>query len=109
MKTTTLRPGKPPRTGGLRTLWRSLGYLLRYWPFVTGAYLSLLCIDAFAMVNPQLIRLIVDRGIGGKDPALLGLLVLALLGLTLVKGVLNFLQGRWVETASPGGGLRPAQ
>lgn len=93
---------KPARTGGLRTLWRCLGYLGRYWPLVAGAYLSMLCIDAFAMVNPQLIRLIVDRGIGGRDPRLLGLLVLALLGLTLGKGVLNFLQGRWVETASQG-------
>jgi len=102
MKSPAPRPEKPARTGGLRTLWRCLRYLARYWPIAAGAYLSMLCIDAFAMVSPQLIRLIVDRGIGGKDPGLLGLLVLSLLGLTVVKGVLNFLQGRWVETASQG-------
>ena len=66
------------------------------------AYLFLFATDALVMVNPQIIRLIIDRGIAGRHFYLLAELVLGLLGLTLVKGVLTFFQGRWLEQASQG-------
>jgi ATP-binding cassette subfamily B protein len=65
-----------------------------------AAYLALVGINALALAIPQFIRGIVDRGIGGKDTQLLFGSVAALLGLTLVKGVLTFWQGRWTEQAS---------
>jgi len=83
-------------------LWRCFHYLRPYWRQTAGAYLALLGITALALTIPQFIRWIVDRGIRGGDLHLLGWAVLALLGLTLVKGVLTFLQGRWTETASQG-------
>jgi ATP-binding cassette subfamily B protein len=65
-----------------------------------GAYLALLVINTLALIIPQFIRWIVDRGIRDQDSRLLGWAVLALLGLTLVKGGLSFVQGRWTEIAS---------
>lgn len=52
------------------------------------------------MLTPQFIRWIIDTGIDGKQPQVLTWSVLALLGLTLVKGILNYLQGILSETAS---------
>jgi ATP-binding cassette subfamily B protein len=59
-----------------------------------------LAITGLALIIPQIIRWIVDRGIRGGETDLLGRSVLALLGLTMLKGVLAFLQGRWTEIAS---------
>ena len=79
---------------------RCFGYLRPHWPRTIGAYLALLGINALVLTIPQFIRWIVDQGIGGKDTFLLGWSVLALLGLTVVKGGLTFLQGQWTETIS---------
>lgn len=81
-------------------LWRSFGYLRKYWKPTAGAYLTLIGINALSLAIPQFIRWIVDQGIGGHDLQLLVWSVLALLGLTLVKGILTFFQGRWTEAAS---------
>lgn len=88
--------------GGGRILWRCLSLMRPYWPLTAGAYLTLLGITALNLVIPQFIRWIVDQGIGRQDIRLLGWSVLALLGLTLVKGLLALLQGRWTEAASQG-------
>jgi ATP-binding cassette subfamily B protein len=83
-------------------LLRCFGYLRPYWRLTVSAYLILLAINALALSIPQFIRWIVDQGIGGRDADLLTRSVLALLGLTLLKGILSFVQGRWTETASQG-------
>jgi ATP-binding cassette subfamily B protein len=83
-------------------LWRCFGYLRPYWRLTIGAYLTLLGVAGLSLVIPQLIRWIVDQGIGSRDVRLLGEAVLTLLGLTLARGVLLLVQGRWTETASQG-------
>jgi ABC-type multidrug transport system fused ATPase/permease subunit len=83
-------------------LLRCFGYLRPYWRRTTGAYLIVLVVNALALSIPQFIRWIVDQGIGGQDVGLLTRAVLTLLGLTLLKGVLSFVQGRWTEIASQG-------
>ena len=93
-------PLSPPEPGAGRIILRCLGYLRPYWQWTLGAYLALLGINALAVTIPQFVRWIVDWGIRGQDLRLLGGSVLGLLGLTLVKGGLTFLQGRWTETAS---------
>lgn len=86
------------------SLWRLLlrvyGYLRPYWKNTAGAYLSLLGILALSASIPQFIRWIIDTGIEKNQPQVLTWSVLALLGLTLVKGVLNYFQGILSETAS---------
>jgi ABC-type multidrug transport system fused ATPase/permease subunit len=88
------------RLNNERILLRCFKYLRPYWRLTVGAYLIVLGINILAIIVPQLIRWSVDQGIGGRDAALLGRSLLVLLGLTLLKGVLSFVQGRWTEIAS---------
>ena len=83
-----------------RLLFRVYGYLKPYWKLTAGAYLSLLGILALSASIPQFIRWIIDTGIEKNQPVVLTWSVLALLGLTLVKGILNYYQGILSETAS---------
>ncbi len=95
--TTSTEPDQP-RTLGI--LWRCYGYLRPYWRLTLGAYLAALCITGMNMLIPQLTRWIIDHGIRDQNLDVLRWSVLALLGLTLIKGVLSFSQGRWSEMAS---------
>lgn len=92
----------PLKAADRHILTRCLSYLRPYWRLTGGAYLLLLIITGLSLIIPQLIRSTVDRGIRGQDVAALGLSALAILGVTLLKGVLTFLQGRWTEIASQG-------
>jgi len=94
------KPASQP--GSRRILLRCYGYLRPYWRLTAGAYLLLLAITGLALFIPQVVRWIVDEGIEAGDVALLAQSVLVLLGLTFVKGVLAFFQGRWIEIASQG-------
>ncbi|MGQ9631516.1 MAG: ABC transporter ATP-binding protein [bacterium] len=89
-------------SGAGRILWRCYSYLRPYWRWIVAAYLALLTVTGLSVTIPQLIRLIVDQGIRGKDTRLMAWSVLALIGLTLAKGGLSFVQGRWVEMSSQG-------
>jgi ATP-binding cassette subfamily B protein len=89
--------GEPHRLG---ILWRCYGYLRRYWYLTLGAYLTTLGITGLNMITPQLTRWIIDHGIREQNLLMLRWSVLGLLGLTLVKGMFGFFQGRWSEVAS---------
>jgi ATP-binding cassette, subfamily B, multidrug efflux pump len=65
-----------------------------------GAYLALLGGSLLSITIPQFIRWIIDVGIRQGQTNLLIAAALGLLGLTLVKGVMAFLEGRWSEVAS---------
>ncbi|MBN2469858.1 MAG: ABC transporter ATP-binding protein [Anaerolineae bacterium] len=93
------RQADVPRPGG-STLLRSIGYLRPYWRLTAGAYGVAVIINVLAIGIPQFIRWIVDEGIAGGQAALLGQAIFLLLGLTLFKGVLAYLEGRWTEVAS---------
>ena len=81
-------------------LLRAFGYLRPYWHYVAGGYVLLMIVNGLVMLNPQFIRWIVDRGIGEQDLDFLHWSVLALLGLTVLRGVLGFFQGKWIEQGS---------
>lgn len=84
----------------LSVLWRVYGYLRPYWKQTLGAYVSLLVVLGLNMLIPQFIRWIIDTGVEGNRPDVLTWSVLGLLGLTLIKGVLNYFQGVQSEIAS---------
>ncbi len=88
------------RPSQFNILWRSLGYLRPHWKFVTGVYATMVLIALIAMVNPQLIRWIIDKGIGTGSGSILPLAVGGLLVLVLIKGVFTYFEGLWTETAS---------
>jgi ABC-type multidrug transport system fused ATPase/permease subunit len=83
-----------------KLLWRVYGYLRPYWQLTAGTYLSLLGTLGLSIAIPQFIRWIIDAGIQSNQPGVLTWSCLELLGLTLVKGILNYFQGIWSETAS---------
>jgi ABC-type multidrug transport system fused ATPase/permease subunit len=88
--------------GAGRILLRCYGYLRPYARLMAGAYLALLVVNALNLLVPQFIRWIVDAGMSQGNTRLLAWSVGGLLGLTLVKGVLSFVQGRWIEQGSQG-------
>jgi ABC-type multidrug transport system fused ATPase/permease subunit len=90
----------PGNQKSLAALWRAYCYLRPYWRLATGAYLTLLLINVLNVIIPQFIRWIIDRGIREQEMTLLTWSVLSLLGLSLIKGGLTFLQGWWTETGS---------
>ena len=83
-----------------KVLWRVYGYLKPYWKHTAGAYLSLLAILGLSTLIPQLIRWTIDTGIDGNQPKVLLWSILGLIGLTLIKGVFNYLMGILSEIAS---------
>jgi ABC-type multidrug transport system fused ATPase/permease subunit len=97
-----MRRNKAQRTppGAGRILLRCYAYLRPHSRLVGAAYAVLLAVNLLNIAIPQLIRHIVDQGISQRDTRLLGWSVLSLVGLTLVKGGLNFVQNRWVEISS---------
>ncbi|MRR29330.1 ABC transporter ATP-binding protein, partial [bacterium] len=100
-KTTISLPKiQPTNQPLLRVLWRVYGYLRPYWKQTLGAYASLLLILGLSTLIPQFIRWIIDTGVEGNQPQVLTWSVLALLGVTLVKGVLNYFEGTLSEVAS---------
>jgi len=100
--TTPTQPAPLPMPSAplLQVLRRAYGYLRPYWKKTAYAYASLLAMLVINSLIPQLIRWIIDTGIGGNQVNVLTWSVLALLGLTLLKGVLNYFQGLFTETAS---------
>ena len=107
MTTTTINrpavaPVLAPPPGSLPIMIRCLGYLRPYWRLTAGAYLALFGVTGLALLVPQLVRATIDRGISADNLRALHISVLTILGITLVKGVLNFVLGRWTEIASQG-------
>lgn len=89
--------GKP---GDMRILWRCFRYLRPYRRLTGITYVVTLLITALSLIIPQLMRWIVDNGIRGNNVALLAWSVLGLLGITLIRGVLTFFEGRGTEVVS---------
>jgi ATP-binding cassette subfamily B protein len=91
-----------PKPDDARILWRCFTYLRPYWRTTAGTYVTMLLITASALTIPQFVRWIVDHGVIEQNSRLLAWSVLGLLALTLIKGALTFLQGRWSEVSSQG-------
>jgi ATP-binding cassette subfamily B protein len=89
-----------PNLGAESGLWRSYQYLKPYWKITLSAYLTLVVMIGLNLAIPQLIRWMIDSGIHNGNLQLLGIGVLALLSLSLVKGLLTYFQGKWSEMAS---------
>ena len=84
----------------LQILWRAIAYLKPSKNTVTGIYLAVFLIQGVNIATPQFIRWLIDRGIYGGDLPFLSWAVLGLLGLTLLKGVFTYHQGKWSEEVS---------
>jgi ATP-binding cassette subfamily B protein len=81
---------------------RALVYLGHYWPSAAGALASLLLVNAANLVTPQLLRALIDQGIQRLDLGVVWLIAAGLVGVAVVRGIFNFLQGYWSEATSQG-------
>ena len=97
-----MQPFELPKTNTplIKILVRVYRYLSPYWKKVAGAYASLIGILALNTLIPQFIRWIIDNGIEGRQLQILAWSSFALIGLTLIKGVFNYIQGILSEQAS---------
>ena len=84
----------------MRTMLRVLGYMRSMWRQETTAYICMLSISAIRLWVPQIIRRVVDVGIGEDQPDVLLTSVLLIVGLTLVQGVLRFGEHYLTESVS---------
>ena len=81
-------------------LWRALGYLRKYWPVTLGAFASLLVVTLTSLITPQILQVLINRGISASN---LSVILYASLLILLVAGIRNlftFTQGFWSEKAS---------
>ena len=81
-------------------LWRALGYLRKYWLVTLGAFASLLVVTLTSLITPQILQVLINRGISASN---LSVILYASLLLLLVAGIRNlftFTQGFWSEKAS---------
>lgn len=97
---TSIKIPLPKKKSIVSLLARCYRSLAPYWKIAGGAYLALLGSSTLNILIPQVLRWIIDRGIRQGQTTLLVWAALSLLGLTLVRGVLAFLEGRWSEIAS---------
>src|SRR6266705_1786371 len=81
-------------------LWRALGYLRKYWLVTLGAFASLLVVTLTSLITPQILQVLINRGISASN---LSVILYASLLFLLVAGIRNlftFTQGFWSEKAS---------
>ncbi len=86
----------------MKSLARAIRYLNPYRWTAIGAFLSMILVTAANLVNPQLLRVVIDQGIeaGVGQNVLWGTVGLALVA--VVSGLFTFTQGYWSEKASQG-------
>ena len=83
-------------------LLRLYSYFRTRWLHAGLAFSAVFVLLAVSLVQPQVIRRMVDHGIVDGDLSWLAISAAKLLGLALIKGVVVFVQGRSVEIASQG-------
>ena len=89
--------------GSAGALRRALAYLRSYMREAVGAFLALLLVSTANLATPQLIAYAVDRGV--TPPGSLRAILLAvggLVGVAVLRGGFQFLQGYLAERASQG-------
>ena len=86
----------------MKSVSRASIYLWQYWPTALGALVSLLFVNAANLITPQLLRGLIDRGIQQLDLRTVWYIAAALVGVAVVRGFFNFLQGYWSEVTSQG-------
>jgi len=88
--------------GGPGLIRRGAGYLAPYRREVLAALVSLLLVSGASLLTPLLIAYAVDTGITDRRSRAILLAVAGLVGVALVRGAFNFLQGYLAERASQG-------
>jgi len=81
-------------------LWRALGYLQKYWPVTLGAFASLLIVTLTSLISPQILQVLINRGISASNLSVIFYASLLLLLVAGIRNLFTFTQGFWSEKAS---------
>jgi ATP-binding cassette subfamily B protein len=83
-------------------LMRALKFMRHYRLTATGAVLAVLLSSAADLATPQILRMLIDRGIAEGDRAFIWQGAFGLVALAVIGGIASFLQGYWSASASHG-------
>ena len=98
----TKRFSQSPRHPRRGPLLRSLILLGKYRSRAVSVYALALVVNGLTVIIPQTIRWIIDAGIIQQNRSLLLLSLLGLIALTIIKGLVDYVLGRWTEVVSQG-------
>ncbi len=86
----------------MKGIRRAFGFILPYKFIAIGAFISLVLVNAANLITPQLLKILIDKGITQKVFGTIIQIAVLLVVIALVRGVFNFLQGYWAEKVSQG-------
>ena len=86
----------------MKNVSRALVYLRHYWPTALGTIVSLLLVTTANLITPQLLKVLIDSGIEQYNLRIVYGVAAALVGIAIIRGGFNFLQGYLSEITSQG-------
>jgi len=86
----------------MKGISRTFRYMAHYWKTALGALISLLLVNAANLYVPKLLQELIDEGITRLDMTRVWTVAAILVGVALLRGVFNFLQGYLSEVTSQG-------
>jgi ATP-binding cassette subfamily B multidrug efflux pump len=86
----------------LKGIRRAFGFIKPFTLLAIGAFISLILVNAANLVTPQLLKILIDKGISQKLMGTIVQIAVLLVVIALGRGIFNFLQGYWAERVSQG-------
>ncbi|MEM7029123.1 MAG: ABC transporter ATP-binding protein [Chloroflexota bacterium] len=86
----------------MEIIQRSFVYLRPYGRLAVGAFVAMLTVTAVNLTTPQIIGYLIDEGITPENWNAILLATTGLVVIAILRGVFNFLNTYWSETASQG-------
>ena len=77
----------------MRTLWRLVGLLKKYWGWAVVSFVLLMLSTLMGVAIPDLLGMAIDKGVDAKDLHILWLMSGLIIGASILRGVFAFGQG----------------
>ena len=72
---------------------RILTYAAPYWKAIAAAGVMTLIVNGLALLQPLMIKYLIDKGIGANNLAIFNYIILGFIALVLLKGIFSYAQG----------------
>ncbi len=86
----------------MKGILRTLLLAKNYWKPAAGGFIALLIVNGSNLITPQLLRVLIDQGITGKQMQVVWTMAGLLILFAVLRGVFNFFQGYWSEIVAQG-------
>ena len=81
----------------MKGIRRAFGFIKPFTLLAIGAFISLILVNAANLITPQLLKILIDKGISQKLMGTIVQIAVLLVVIALGRGIFNFLQGYWAE------------